>query len=674
MKKKILIFSFLLSLVSCGGSEGFKDINFTIKTSFDSGNVVYSTTYEEGFNVYGKAKGAASYSFETKVEGKEFLTTDIYKSYQFVPLKGNKEQLDYKIEDLNYYQGIFNNSNVRVFSNYDSMKNIQSYVNTKYSKLISEEFSSDRVAMLFMPGNYDDLTLNIGYYTTVNGLGKRPTNVSIKKLETKNNPNSKNALINFWRTGENISFVEDSTWAVSQATSLRRTKFNSNLSLWNYTQDGNNFSSGGFLADSVVEGTINSGTQQQWLTRNATFNEWSNSVMNMVFIGSEGNTPQGDWYNTRTSHVEKTPYIEEKPYIIFDESNGYGIIVPKAREDSVGVTWTSSTSYDETFVSLNDFYIANSESDNSITINKALSEGKHLLFTPGIYELDEPLKVTKDDTIIYGLGLATLTISDKNTDSCMIIQSEKGVKVSGLLFQAGDDSKCLLKVGQIKTENENSDNPICLYDLFFRVGGNTLEKTSVDVCVEINTNDVIADNFWVWRADHGITNTSGNSTGIGWSKNPGKNGIIVNGDDFLVYGLMVEHFLEYQTIWNGEGGRMYFYQSETPYDAPSQEMWMNKTGETPYDYGYASYKVNDEVEDHQAFGLGIYYVNTIKGVEKYCHHAVEIPDKEGVKFDYISARYFTGDGYIMNVVNNSEGVADEYQNRVLKSYCNGITT
>ena len=117
---------------------------------------------------------------------------------------------------------------------------------------------------------------------------------------------------------------------------------------------------------------------------------------------------------------------------------------------------------------------------------------------------------------------------------------------------------------------DHADNPVVLSDLFFRVGGaNHTEKVSCDTCVMINSDDVIGDNFWVWRADHGW------DASVGWDENICYNGLIVNGDDVTIYALMVEHFEEYQTIWNGNGGKTYFYQSEMPYDVPSAEEYMS---------------------------------------------------------------------------------------------------
>jgi hypothetical protein len=70
------------------------------------------------------------------------------------------------------------------------------------------------------------------------------------------------------------------------------------------------------------------------------------------------------------------------------------------------------------------------------------------------------------------------------------------------------------------------------------------------------------------------------------------------------YGLFVEHHQEFQVLWNGNGGRTYFYQSEIPYDPPDQASYTSAAGIN----GWASYKVADSVTSHEAWGLGVYSV------------------------------------------------------------------
>ena len=162
-----------------------------------------------------------------------------------------------------------------------------------------------------------------------------------------------------------------------------------------------------------------------------------------------------------------------------------------------------------------------------------------------------------------------------------------GVSIAGVLFDAGQvNSSTLLTVGTAGNKTSHKDNPITLCDTFYRVGGADETPGKATTCVIINSSDVIGDNFWVWRADHG--------KGVGWTKNTADHGVIINGDNVTTYGLMVEHFQKYQTMWNGNGGKCYMYQSELPYDIPNQSSW-NASGS----YGYTDYKVADNVTSHE---------------------------------------------------------------------------
>lgn len=673
MNKKVIVLSSLLALISlssCQPSVVTKEFSTSYNLSFNEGNVQYQLNNEctDVFNVYSKEKSLDSLELETQINNGLFETDNIYKYYQFVPVINGKEIEEGQTPLINYVEGAFSSSNVKVFSKRNSDEEIQRYIDYQYSSLRGEEFSSSRCAMLFLPGKYENVTLQLGYYTTINGLGESPLDVEFYKLEVNNHPNTGNALINFWRTAENFTVNNNSLWAVSQATSLRRTYFKGELTLSDYTPNGNNYSSGGFIGDSVIDSKINPGSQQQWFMRNSTFSSWPYASMNMVFLGSKGNVPQGDFYQNKTTFINKTPLIREKPYLVFDEEKGYGVKVPSLKYDSEGVSWQNQENSE--FIPLDEFYVAHSQKDDYLSLNNALNEGKHLLLTPGIYQLDKPLQVNNPDTIIYGLGMATLAITDNNQDSLLKVSDVEGVKINGILLQAGKQSKSLLEIGD-ENSDSHEDNPISLADVFFRVGGNTVENTSCEVCALINSNNVIGDNFWVWRADHGLRLSNDNRYGIGWDKNYGKNGLIVNGDNVTIYGLMVEHFEEYQTIWNGENGLMVFYQSETPYDALKQSDWMkNKDSAKEEDQGFASYKIGENVTSHEAYGLGVYFVNSID-VTKYLDHAIEAPSNERIYLEHMVTRHFGGKGYIRNVINNIQGTMDSNHNSALKKFSGG---
>lgn len=143
--------------------------------------------------------------------------------------------------------------------------------------------------------------------------------------------------------------------------------------------------------------------------------------------------------------------------------------------------------------------------------------------------------------MVLGLGLPTLI--PENGTPAMVAADVGGLKIAGLMFDAGlMNSSVLLQLGQSKTHMSHADNPSSLNDIYCRVGGAIAGQT--EVCVTINSNHVIADHFWLWRADHGV--------GADWQVNKSEHGLVVNGDDVTIYGLFNEHFQHYQTLWNGE--------------------------------------------------------------------------------------------------------------------------
>jgi hypothetical protein len=355
-----------------------------------------------------------------------------------------------------------------------------------------------------------------------------------------------------------------------------------------------------------VDTTVSSISQQQWLCRNDILGNWSGGVWNMVFVGVS-NPPAGTWPAKVYTTITNTPLVAEKPYLYLDTNGNYAVMVPALQTNSLGTTWAAGPTSGVS-VPISQFYVANADTDTAASINAALNAGLNLIITPGVYQLSDSLVVTRPDTIILGLGYATLV--PEAGAPAMVISDVNGVKVAGLLFDAGPVlSPTLLQVGATNSALDHSSDPIFLYDISMRVGGATAGTT--ESCLQINANDVVGDNLWLWRADHG--------TGVGWTQNFCNNGLIVNGTRVTMYGLFVEHHEQYQTLWNGNWGRLYFYQSELPYDPPSQDAWSHDGVN-----GYASYKVADQVTSHQAYGLGIYAV-FINCTNISCDNAIETP-------------------------------------------------
>ncbi len=526
----------------------------------------------------------------------------------------------------NNIYGKFNSSvlgkNVYVFESNMDMNEIQILLDTIYNRQQSRksEFSFDRYALFFKPGTYH-LDIKVGYYMQVYGLGKIPDDVriigAVRSKSFWTEPNKKgNVLINFWRSMENLSIVPtiDSAniWGVSQAAPLRRIHVVGNLQL----HDGG-YASGGFLADSKIDGVIDAGQQQQWFSRNSELGSWQGGSWNIMFMGVP-KTPQGQWPEKPYTSIKETPKVREKPYLVFEDGE-FQLKIPPIKINSIGSDIQKETKGTKTLL-LRDFYIAKPEKDNSISLNAALKKGKNLFFTPGIYQIDESLKVNRAGTIIYGIGLATL--QSTNGNSIIEIADIENVTVSNIMLDAGiENSETLFRIGTENSQKIPTKKPSFFYDIYARVGGP--HEGSTKSCMIVNSNNVFMDNIWLWRADHG--------NGVGWDKNRSANGLIVNGDNVTVYGLFNEHFQEYQTIWNGENGNVYFYQSEMPYDPPTVGDWMNdKKG------GYASYKVSDHVKKHEAWGVGVYCVfyqapvvvdnaiETPESIEKNIHRAFTV--------------------------------------------------
>jgi hypothetical protein len=534
--------------------------------------------------------------------------------------------------------------NVFVFDPGMPAADVQKTANDLFAKMEANEFGPERHALLFKPGKYD-ATFNVGFYTHVAGLGQNPDDVHINggvNVTAEWKPDA-NATCNFWRTLENFAVTPSATKnvtriAVSQSAPLRRLHVKGELQLFAFDKKWNaGWASGGLLADSVIEGKVVPASQQQWVSRNCKWSQWTNAVWNMVFVGCV-NTPEGMFPDPAYTVVDRTPVIREKPYLYVDGSGGYRVFVPALGTNTRGVSWAAGPTPGES-IPIDRFHIAQPATAKAENINKALAAGKHVLFTPGVYALDDTLRVTRADTILLGLGVPSL-VPTKGLPIISVADVD-GVKIAGLILDAGPvKSPSLLEVGPEGSTADHSANPNFLYDLTVRTGGAAAGKN--DVGIQINSNHVVADQVWLWRADHGA--------GAAWTTNPTKNGLVVNGNDVTVYGLFNEHHEEYQTLWKGNGGRVYMYQSEMPYDVPDQASWMS--GKTN---GFASYKVAENVTSHEAWGVGVY--SFFRDAPVKAHSAIEAPAVPGVKFHHLTTVWLNGKAgsEITHIVNDAGG-------------------
>jgi len=523
-------------------------------------------------------------------------------------------------------------------------------INSKLASLaaldVNSQFTTSRYAVLFKPGAYS-VQAPIGYYESIAGLGQDPSAVAIHGFITPNFgsvPENQNLTETFWRSMENMTFnVETDTtqnappntlqWGVSQGTSLRRLSINGSLQLGD---SGSGFSSGGFIADTQVTGIVFSSTQQQWFTRNSVLGGWNGSNWNMVFAGVEG-APFSNYPTNSFTVLPTTPVNREKPFLYIDENGGYRVYVPYPESNSAGVDWQSRREQGYS-LPIGQFFIAQ-PSSTLAEINRALAEGKNLILTPGIYQFSGSIFVARPDTIVLGLGYATL-VPQTGTPAITVADVD-GVQLAGLVIDAGPvNSPVLVQLGtQQSSRGRHQWNPTSLNDVFFRIGGATpgLATTSL----EIDSNDVILDNIWAWRADHG--------NGVGWTDNVADHGLVVNGDYVTALGLAVEHYEQNQVVWNGDHGQTIFYQSELPYDVPSESAWMQ--GATD---GYSSYAVSSWVRDHHAYGLGVYSFFD-QGVNIVENSGITVPDADNVSVTHAASVFIGGSGSITHIVNDAGG-------------------
>ncbi|HEV3102549.1 MAG TPA: adenylyl cyclase [Candidatus Dormibacteraeota bacterium] len=549
--------------------------------------------------------------------------------------------------------------NVHIFSPSTPQGEIQATVDAIAAQQVNNEFGPQRYALLFEPGTYgtkqNPLNFQIGYYTMVAGLGLSPNDVVINgsidvfnRCLGANNTNCV-ALVNFWRSMSNLTINVTKPngcrardfWAVSQAAPMRRVQFNGDVTLMDYCTPPS-YASGGFIADSVFAGGIVvNGSQQQFIVRNSNVDLWTNAVWNQVFSGVVG-APAQSFPNPPFTTLATSPVTREAPFLYMDSEHHFKVFVPAVQHNSSGTSWAAGPTAGSS-ISIEDFFVAR-PSDSVSSINRALRRGKNLILTPGVYPLERTIDVTRPDTVVLGLGFPTLT--PQHGRVAMSVAGTHGVLLSGLLFDAGaDNSSVLLQMGSPGGHNDSRDSdPSALQDVFFRIGGAAAGRATTSLVV--NSDNVILDDIWAWRADHG--------NGVGWTVNTADTGVIVNGDNVTAYGLFVEHYQKFEVKWNGDGGTVIFFQNEMPYDPPSQAAWM----EAPGVDGFAAIKVGSEVEQFKGYGLGSYsFFN--QGIDIFAAHAFEVPATlpAGSLHDlltiFLDATH--GKGGILHVVNDAGG-------------------
>lgn len=254
-------------------------------------------------------------------------------------------------------------------------------------------------------------------------------------------------------------------------------------------------------------------SQQQWFTRNANMGSWSGGVWNMVFMGNSGAAPTASSCGSPKPFtvLPSTPVIAEKPYIWMDPTTGrYFLRVPQIELNKVG---TSSFGKGEADLDIdfNDVYVANAANDTAATINAKLDAGLHVVLSAGVYQLTDSLRITKPGTVLLGLQATLVSAVPAGGSGVPLLRvgNVNGVRVGGILFQAGAaPTPTLVQWGDVGGYAGDPNNPGFFYDAFARVGGTNdpnVQQVQTDIMVQINSDYVVVDNTWFWRADHDVS-------------------------------------------------------------------------------------------------------------------------------------------------------------------------
>lgn len=569
-------------------------------------------------------------------------------------------------------------SAVFVFSPTASSSQINAVANEVYSNnggtapsvACSQQFVDNRYALLFQPGSYPGSYINVGYYTSVAGLGTGPAATQMGDVTCPQSCGtgvSPGALNTFWRSAENftttptiqdigpgLTAADRMVWATSQACPLRQIVVNG--SLWIFQIAGppsyaGTFASGGFMADCTITSSgvgTNLGSQQQFFIRNSDLGMASaQGVWSQVFVGCD-NAPDSQCFSLYSNpssgtaltiaNVGQTPLIAEKPFISYSSVvPSYYLNIPAYQTNKKGTSLDDPPTVAS--VPFTDVYVAEPGA-SAAAINAQISAGNHVVLSPGIYNLEAPINVSTSGACLLGIGLPTL-IPTSGT-SCIVVTADH-VRVGGVLLQAGPEpTPNLLQWG-----NEGATfSEGYLYDCFTRIGRFDAENAAynqVDVSVQINSPHIVLDNLWLWRADHDAINSVSSPTGgVTEGNNPSLNGLVVdaNASNVIAYGLAVEHQLEDLVQWNGNDGQCYFFQAEYPYDVSP----------TYASEGYVAYRVDPSVTSHEGYGMGAYSNFWNSGVEP--SSGFIIPSASGVQLNKVFTIYLNNNGGIKAIVNN----------------------
>lgn len=470
------------------------------------------------------------------------------------------------------------------------------------------EDSESGCAILVNPGTYTDASadMNMGYFTEVMGIGNQRKVTQMNPV-TIVSPDVGADTRTFWRSLENVTITGKQTWNVSQGTDLRRVHVEGDLDLFN-PNNPTAWVSGGLMADSTVDGTVDSGRQQQWFSRNTTFTHWTSSDGgdNGVFVNTAGDIDQSTFNGhyesvdlsdpTASDNPNSVQGVTQKPYLVcqsegecYDFSNMV-IRVPNTDVSQYEGDVTDTAQDQFTDIGAENFCVVDTSWTPS-AIQSCMDTQQAMILLPGVYQ--GHFTIQQKGFVLLGLGYPRMQTDQPGSDGVpgqsAVNVLNNNVTVAGVMWEDANVSSRTLNTSLLKlgaSKGDGLSDGAHLYDVLVRLTTDqyacATDPFGFYPSIEVYGSDVMGDNLWLWAKDSDGSQQS-------WAAN----GLEINGDRDVMFGLAVEHFYGYQTQWNGDKGSNYFYQSELPYfmtapngvDLPTTGLSPSMTVEGNHFYG-----------------------------------------------------------------------------------------
>jgi hypothetical protein len=324
------------------------------------------------------------------------------------------------------------------------------------------------------------------------------------------------------------------------------------------------------------------------------------------------------------STVAQTPKIAEKPHLVY-ESGQWFIAVPPMVENTVGPSFSEVLIDAEPYeypefdrMPFSDIFVAKPGMSGA-DISNGIAGKKALLLAPALYEVTDPIRISQSNFVVLGLGYATLL--SMTGKQCLIVEEgASSVRIAGVMCDAmpgphtSSTTQPLIQV---------LGSQAYLSDVFTRVGtwgdaSREPKASRADVMLHLAGNDIIADNLWLWYADHSTTrpdgcfmpddpakDVAGGPTQVD-QVSLSETALLVDGSDVTVYCLMAEHTTKDIVHWKGAGGATYMFQCELAYTGEA-----GSTGVKLWRPESRAYFV--EGAQHKGVGWGAYPINPCWG-------------------------------------------------------------